>query len=573
MIDADPSAGDPHGIRLSARDLGDHVGDLRRGSHTIDDAAARAESDWRGKTQRSFLAAASMLRAACGRVAQRVEHVAAALDEYGRAVKAIQDEARVLRRLQDNAEADAIRAARAQATAMGDDDPRSLARLRADVDRIAAQRSRYDAMWADLVERRARADRRAASMLASADVLGGLATVRAGSRSGGGVGMLAALATLPPELVGSAASDSEFVDLLADSSVATITAWWDSLGADARWLLIATIPGVIGNLAGVPYRARDRANRVAVDRAWFASAAAVERADERRSSAKDSQAWLEAQREYDAAVDYRARLTNFRAGARTHLNVAGEVPRQLVSFHPGSPPLGAWAIGDLDTAANVSYLVPGMGTTLADTTKLMRAASNVMAMQDRITDRSTAIVTWIGYETPPNALTTGDPAVLGNGYAERGAPALASDLSTLRSLRPDVELNVIAHSYGSTTASLALADHEDLDVHAFVTLGSAGIPQQVPDAAATHAEHMYAAQAEERWNVAKIGREFSFPHRLDPTWDFGATVIDAGTVHGSFPVNVHDLFKGNVASDGSGDHGYLDAETNSLRETAQATVR
>ncbi|MEK6312187.1 MAG: hypothetical protein V4755_15945, partial [Curtobacterium sp.] len=100
----------------------------------------------------------------------------------------------------------------------------------------------------------------------------------------------------------------------------------------------------------------------------------------------------------------------------------------------------------------------------------------------------------------------------------------------------------------------------------FVTLGSAGIPSSVPDAAATHAEHMYAAQAAEQWDVAYIGRKYSVPHRLDPADGFGATRID--TFEGN-RVNVHDLY---VHGDDYPDYGYLDEGTNSLLTTARVTL-
>jgi pimeloyl-ACP methyl ester carboxylesterase len=208
-----------------------------------------------------------------------------------------------------------------------------------------------------------------------------------------------------------------------------------------------------------------------------------------------------------------------------------------------------------------------MGSSLKDTTQYMSAASNVVALHQAVDPpQETAMVAWIGYEAPPNFVTTGNRGVFGENYADAGATKLATALEGFRATRPDAQLNVVAHSYGSTTAALALADSPDLGVHSFVTLGSAGIPSSVPNAAATHAAHTYAAQAAERWDVAHIGRKYSVPHRLDPTEGFGATRID--TFEGN-RVNVHDL---NVHGDDDSDHGYLDEGTNTLLTTARVTL-
>lgn len=174
------------------------------------------------------------------------------------------------------------------------------------------------------------------------------------------------------------------------------------------------------------------------------------------------------------------------------------------------------------------------------------------------------MVTWLGYEAPPNAATTGNLGVFGDSYAERGTPKLAADLGGFRATRPDAQLDVVAHSYGSTMASITLHENPDLGVHSLVTLGSAGIPTSIPNAAATNVEHMYAAQGVEKGDIAFIGRKYSM--RLDPADGFeGATRIKAFGENG---VNIHDL----TAPKGSRDHGYLDFGTPTLAAVAKVTL-
>ncbi len=196
-------------------------------------------------------------------------------------------------------------------------------------------------------------------------------------------------------------------------------------------------------------------------------------------------------------------MQNFDAGRRKHYDLNREGVRQLTSLTLGPPPLGAISIGDLDTAANATYVVPGMGTTLQDSTRLLLAAANLRNAQSLFTTDDTAVVAWIGYETP-GPIAGGDPSVLYDGKAHKGAPLLSAELEGYRaSVGPDTKLNVVAHSYGTTMSSIAVSQSPDLGVNSYVALGSAGIPIDVPNAASLHADHVYAGTGDE-W-VAPVG--------------------------------------------------------------------
>ncbi|QSB22002.1 alpha/beta hydrolase [Curtobacterium sp. 24E2] len=503
------------------------------------------------------------------------------LDTYAEAVRQIQDEAERIQSAQLRNAVDSVTNAAsmgsAESAASGSDateaDSRRLDRLQSDADDLAAAAKRLDAEWDALVERRAAADRAAAAGLSDSDVLG-VAPGYAGSLAAmSDADFLRAVAGMPPEVL--AAQGNGVADRIAAVPPEVVQAWWDGLGgratagehSAAQDALITALPAVIGNLNGVPYWARDQANRLSAQRAYAQAEGAVKAAKDNLKAAIGRTAQLAAQQKLNAAQAREKDLRNFVAGAKRKLNLLHEVPRQMVSFSPSHPPLGAFSVGDLDTADSVSYLVPGMGSSLKDTTQYMVAASTVIGLhQGLVPPPTTAMVTWIGYEAPPNFMTTGNRGVFGEHYADAGAKRLSVDLEGFRATRPDAQLDILAHSYGSTTAAVALAASPDLRVHSFVTLGSAGIPSSVPNAAATHAEHMYAAQAAERWDIAYIGRKYSVPHRLDPADGFGATPID--TFDGN-RVNVHDL---NVHSDEDGDYGYLDEGTNSLLTVAKVTL-
>lgn len=582
----DPLSGNPGTIKRLAKQLTERSRSIAAGASATTRASALADG-WQGASRQRFTATASTLPDAANRVRSRVDAAATALETYAEQVRQIQDEAQRIRSAQDNAAADVARnansTARAAHAAHADDasdaDRAALRRLQSSSDDLALTQARLATQWTELVARRQAADRAAASALSGSDVVGNTISFAASMPSMSDAAFLAALTTMPPEQL--AALQKQIETRLASMKPDVVKQWWDSMGgrgsagehSAAQDGLITALPAVIGNLNGVAYWARDQANRISAEKAFDAAKADLKRAKESVASAVGRTAYSRALAQLRAAEQQHDAIKNFLAGVRTPLAVGVIATRQAVSFHEGPPALGAMSLGDLDRADNVTYLVPGMGTTLADTTLLVRASSNVVAAQRQLPDGgNTALVSWIGYEPPPNILKTADPSVFLEHDADVGAPRLAHDLEGFRASRPDTKLNVIAHSYGSTVASLTLNQREDLGVNSLVTLGSAGIPTRVPDAAATHAAHVYAAQAEERWNVAEIGRKMSSPRRADPTQGFGATNIDAGSVDGSSPVNVHDLLV-NSSGDADGDHGYLDAGTNSLLQTAKATLR
>ncbi|MGU7719296.1 alpha/beta hydrolase, partial [Escherichia coli] len=56
-------------------------------------------------------------------------------------------------------------------------------------------------------------------------------------------------------------------------------------------------------------------------------------------------------------------------------------------------------------------------------------------------------------------------------------------------------LNVLGHSYGSTTASIALTRNSTPRVDTFVTIGSAGLPSWIDSASRLNVGAVYSGQA------------------------------------------------------------------------------
>ncbi len=320
-----------------------------------------------------------------------------------------------------------------------------------------------------------------------------------------------------------------------------IAPFWRDLDDDQRRTLIDLDPSLIGSLGGVAYRDRDRANRLVLAQA-IADAEA---------SLPDSAEQLGALRALEQASKGNT----------------------LASLVLDVPPLAQVAVGDLDEADNVSVLVPGMNSTVeGDVKSYVHAARDFQLAQRSVSDDSSlsfATLVWLGYHPPSDDDVV---SVWGDERALVGARALVSDLRAFDAVREssgtDPVLTVIAHSYGTNVATLALqtspADH-------VVLFDSAGVSSEVSDAAEllVPAGEVFATEAvDDGW--AHIGREFS--GRRDPTSpEFGAepfsseeAVIDGKTYE---KVGKHGPF-----GDGAGKSSYLDANASANRYAAMISV-
>lgn len=257
--------------------------------------------------------------------------------------------------------------------------------------------------------------------------------------------------------------------LLARPPAATqVTGWWSTLDLDERNQLRAASPTLVGNLDGIPYSIRDLANRAQL-KSTMAQLHATIDGKSGRTVVKNAKVQLGMlQSISDALGDSEAQATS-NAPRRTlmSLDVTGQGKAAIV-------------IGDLRTANYVSYLVPGMFFTIenqmgywADTAaRLYDDQRSWLALLDpHAASKSVATVAWIGYHTP-NLTNVGSVQ-----NADEGRDALAYAIRGLQSIRGGDEpyTTVIAHSYGSTAALLALSEY-DVHVDALAVVGSPGSP-------------------------------------------------------------------------------------------------
>ena len=278
-------------------------------------------------------------------------------------------------------------------------------------------------------------------------------------------------------------------------------AWWMLLTPSERDAVIAEHPERVGPTDGVPAWARDRANRVLLDRAEVWLVGVQQRlltSIEPALPLLPTLALLPivpllpllpvvAARTAKAAASSRvaARLAGVRA-IKSVLSQQDGRTRQLLLVDPsGRLVTTAVSVGDLDRSGHVAVFVGGLTTSVEGDIRrydaTMGEMSDLARRQSRVSGdgRDVAAVTWMGYEAPQwDDITDPDHSVLLPRAAQAGAPHLAAFVNGLDASRGaprnQAQLTIWAHSYGSPTAGLALAG-ANTGVDDLVAFGSPGL--------------------------------------------------------------------------------------------------
>ncbi len=160
---------------------------------------------------------------------------------------------------------------------------------------------------------------------------------------------------------------------------------------------------------------------------------------------------------------------------------------QLVVYDSGAfrgQGRAAISVGDLTTAANVAVVVPGITNSPSSMSGGLDLAADLREeAQRQAPGQRTAVIAWYGYDIP--ASWTKDPgsdistdvadtiAAGSAANAASGAPMLAADLSTIKSMaQTSTRLTLFGFSMGSTTVSEAARYR--LPVDSLVLMGSPG---------------------------------------------------------------------------------------------------
>lgn len=326
------------------------------------------------------------------------------------------------------------------------------------------------------------------------------------------------------------------------SSVAT---WWESLPSSGRKTLASAAPEVVGNLDGVPFTVRDRANRLTLSRSVTQLEASI---DSGAGRAK--------------LVEKRHHLDILNQVTKTLEHKAGETKRQLLTLDPSGEVRAAVVVGDLTTADYVSYLVPGMfftvqgqmydWTVIAQDLQSQQAGwlKTLSAKDSLLSGKTAATVAWIGYQTP------GMLDIASLDRAQSGANFLGHAIQGIRAARADSQpfISLVTHSYGSTAAMMELAKG-GMTVDALAIIGSPG--SAVQSASALDVTHGNVFVGEAAWDPI-VNTAF---YGSDPgARSFGARTMDVAAA--TDPITHKPL------AAAVGHLGYFDAGTTAMRNLA-----
>ncbi|MDN4614758.1 alpha/beta hydrolase [Leifsonia sp. F6_8S_P_1B] len=353
---------------------------------------------------------------------------------------------------------------------------------------------------------------------------------------------------------------------------ATIARWWRRLSAEAVARLSAGLPRVVGNLDGVPPGVRSTVNARQLETDLSRTLASL--SDARLAlSAHPADPALQVR-----AQQLAAHLETLRRIRRAYgAGPAGAPAHELYAYSTEGKVKVALSTGLIETAEHVTLLVPGMGTTADDVGRYGEASWQLLKRQARVADADPsrlAVVAWLDYDPPGPTDVWG---VSHDELARAGALRLGHTVQGIDQIsgggRGAPAVSVVAHSYGTAVATLALAQGA-VAADNVVLLGSAGIPSGVRSATALHVPpgQVFASEGvNDEW--AGWGRLLS--GRADPTGDaFGAHVftsedatIDGEHLHG---ITEHGPL---VNSDSRPDRfSYLDPRTSAQYATAKATM-
>jgi hypothetical protein len=392
--------------------------------------------------------------------------------------------------------------------------------------------------------------------------------------------------------------DRHIAAIMSPSDVAR---WWGGLDAGQRTALVMGASAWIGNLNGVAYSDRGHANQHRLD-----TLLPKYRSQYSEMSARVGRGEPFTAAERAAYALLAERIAALRAIKATMARGTADAPRTIVSLTLGHPPLAAIAVGNMDTASRVTVDVPGMGNTVAQSMRgWTGGAENLYDAQRKAAqqvgaDADVATVAWIGYDTP-DMPPSGE--VFASAKARAGARNLASFLDGVAGTRGwsgGQHTSVVAHSYGTTTATLATST---TPVSNLTLLASAGVDRSVPDVSAVDVPrgHVWASQATNDY-IANVGRgsvetpgvhagdgqpstatgtrtqalQFPSQHPLNPVdtaWGARTFSSDAGTIRGTkyYGSDGHSATPATEAierHDPVTERGYLDKDTSSLRNTA-----
>ncbi|MFD6042252.1 alpha/beta hydrolase [Streptomyces koyangensis] len=302
----------------------------------------------------------------------------------------------------------------------------------------------------------------------------------------------------------------------------------EGLTPEQQAALVVADPATVGNLDGVPPPLRFAANRISIQRQYEKEKRHLEGLPE------DSPAFARSLARVKALGQFLSPRIQKIVDPGTGKVVRREIPRQFLVFQPGAGSIAhsqsspfadgkiAEVLGDLETAKDVAFRVPGVTNRLDNFQSFADGGVELLSNGDRVERSDGAVISWLGYDTPELGDSV-DPA-----KAEVGGEELRAFRRGVGvNLRLDAKVGIFAHSYGTLVTSKALqAGMEDVDKVVF--MGSPGLGPNIRSVKDFHLPNVrfYAMRAE--------GDTVSYTqgHGPDPADFPDITRLDTGAAFG-----------------------------------------
>ena len=318
-------------------------------------------------------------------------------------------------------------------------------------------------------------------------------------------------------------------------SPSEVSAWWAALTDEERQACIERDPLKYGNLDGIDMASRDKANRLALygredaDGNHVPGTGLLDQAQAKFDEAKSryesklhngmrlGEANAEVEAEFYRARDDLKDLQKIDEQLRTKQASDGTPLSLLALDTSGEQVKAAVAVGDVDHAQHVANFTPGMGTNVRE------SLANYVDVADRMRDNTekvadvqrsdVAVVAWLNYDAPTDVTKTFDPSVASTEKAHEGADRLAGFLTGVRSWRDEqggsLHLTSVSHSYGSTTAGLAMLQMGEGVVDDHIYLASPGSGADSVGALGVDPSHVWVSAVPEGDEVQGMGPDWS----------------------------------------------------------------
>ncbi len=267
------------------------------------------------------------------------------------------------------------------------------------------------------------------------------------------------------------------------------TAWWSSLTEEEKKAVVRAHPGLIGNRNGIPMEWRDKANRARLpgEIAAMKKKVAEEKAIIERNEREGLPSSHEKYNLYKKKLNDLEELQKVLKKYDSKISSESSPDRQRLIYLDSKTSTrvqAGIALGDVDHAKNVQMVIPGMNNTVGN--NMDGLIGDAQRVRDSTYEESKkhsssagihtrgdiATVAWM-YRTPQNLeVTTTD-------LAEKAAPKIASYMEGVQASRQatgvgNAEIDVGGHSFGSTTAGMAVDRVRVGTVHNLALYGSPG---------------------------------------------------------------------------------------------------